>query len=223
MTPQQLEAASLIDHALLAPNLTVRQIETACRETAAHRVAGVCVMPFWVADCVKILEGTGVRPTSVVGFPHGNTTTGIKTEEALHALGDGAVELDMVVNIPRACSNGWDYVEDEIGVVLCAVRRHGAKLKINFETCYLSDAQIINLCGVCGRADVDWVKTSTGFGTAGATEHAVRLMRQHTPAHIGVKASGGIRDLAGFRLFQSLGCSRIGTSRTAAILSEIKD
>jgi deoxyribose-phosphate aldolase len=222
MTPQQLEAASLIDHALLAPNLTVQQIETACRETAAHRVAGVCVMPFWVADCVKTLEGTGVLPTSVVGFPHGNHTAAIKTEEARHALGDGAVELDMVVNIPRACSNEWDYVEDEINAVLCAARRHNAKLKVIFETCYLDDAQIIALCGVCGRAGVDWVKTSTGFGTAGATEHAVRLMREHTPASIGVKASGGIRDLAALRLFQSLGCSRIGTSRTAAILAEIK-
>jgi len=107
--------------------------------------------------------------------------------------------------------------------VLAATRRHNAKLKVIFETCYLNDAQIIALCGVCGRVGVDWVKTSTGFASAGATEHAVRLMRQHTPAHIAVKAAGGIRDLASLRLFQSLGCTRIGTSRAAAILAEIGD
>jgi deoxyribose-phosphate aldolase len=213
--------ASLIDHALLAPNLTSAQLEAGCREAAAFRVAGFCAMPSWVSDSVKILEGTGVPAFSVAGFPHGTSSPEVKAEETRHALGDGAVEIDMVCNISRAVSNDWDFVERDIAMVLGVVRRHNAKLKVIFETCYLTDAQIIALCGVCARVGVDWVKTSTGFASAGATEHAVRLMREHTPGHIGVKAAGGIRDLAAVRLFQSLGCSRIGTSRTAAIMAEL--
>ena len=221
MTPEQLEIASLMDHALLAPNLTVRQIGDGCREVAPLRVASVCVVPHAVVLCRQILEGSGVRTSTVIGFPHGANTPEVKAEDARHALGDGAEELDMVCNISRAASNEWPFLEDEIGMALGVVRRHGARLKVIFETCFLSDAQIIALCGVCSRVGVDWVKTSTGFANGGATEHHVRLMREHTAPHIGVKASGGVRDLAAVRLYQSLGCSRVGTSRTAAILAEV--
>ena len=214
------EIASLIDHALLAPNLTLAQLDAGCREVAPLRVASVCILPHWVQGCAKILKGSGVLPSTVIGFPHGATSIDQKGAEACVAL-DDATELDMVCNISRAVSNDWDYIEREIFVVLEQVRERGAKLKVIFETCYLNDAQKIELCKICSRLNVDWVKTSTGFGTAGATEHDIRLMRQHTAPHIGVKASGGIRDLAAVRLFQSLGCSRIGTSRTAAILAEL--
>jgi deoxyribose-phosphate aldolase len=221
MTPKQLEIASLIDHAILAPNTTIAQLEAGCREAATLHVAGICVMPFWIADCVDILEGTGIAPSTVAGFPHGMNSPEVKSEEARHTLGEGEKELDMVCNISRAVSNDWDFLEREIEMVLGVVRRHEAKLKVIFETCYLTDAQKIELCKICSRLAVDWVKTSTGFATAGATEHDVRLMRANTPASIGVKASGGVRDLATVRLFQSLGCSRVGTSRSTAILAEV--
>ena len=215
------EIASLIDHVFLTPNTTLAQLEAGCREIIPHRVACVCVMPYWIADCAKLLEGTGIQPGTVAGFPHGLNTPEVKAEEARQALGNGAVEIDMVCNISRAVSNDWSGLEREISMVLDVVRqRRDAKLKVIFETCYLTDAQIIALCGVCSRVGVDWVKTSTGFASAGATEHHVRLMRQHTAPHIGVKASGGIRDLAAVKLFHSLGCTRIGTSRAISILAE---
>ena len=221
LTPQQLQIASLIDHALLAPNLTTAQLESGCREAASLRVASVCILPHAVRLCSQVLAGSGVLTSTVIGFPHGANTIETKVAEARDALDDGAVELDMVCNISRAVSNDWDYLEREIAAVLVATHGRGAKLKIIFETCYLNDAQKIELCKICSRLKVDWVKTSTGFGTAGATEHDIRLMREHTDSAVGVKASGGIRDLAAVRLFQSLGCSRIGASRTAAILAEV--
>ena len=221
MNPQQLEVASLIDHALLAPNLTLAQLEAGCREAASLRVASVCILPHAVELCAEILKGSGVLTSTVIGFPHGANTIETKLGEACDALDDGAVELDMVCNISRAVSNDWKYVMADIAAVLDATRASNAKLKVIFETCYLSDAQKIELCKICSQLKVDWVKTSTGFGAAGATEHDIRLMRQHTDSSIGVKASGGIRDLAAVRLYQSLGCSRIGASRTAAILAEV--
>ncbi len=221
LTPQQLDIASLIDHALLTPNLTEAQLEAGCREAASLHVASVCILPYWVRQCHHILKGSDVRTSTVIGFPHGAHAIEVKANEACHALDDGAVELDMVCNISRAVSNDWDYLAREIAAVLEPVRRRDAKLKVIFETCYLSDAQKIELCKICSRLKVDWVKTSTGFGSAGATEHDIRLMREHTDKTIGVKASGGIRDLAALNLFRSLGCSRIGASRTAAILAEV--
>lgn len=222
MTQAQRDIAAVIDHSLLRPNLSDAQLDAGCREAAALHVASVCILPHWVLQATRLLKGSGVRTSTVIGFPHGAHTMHTKAFEARCALDDGAVELDMVCNISKAVSNEWTYVQDDIAGVLEHVRAANAKLKVIFENCYLDDAQKIELCRICSALQVDWVKTSTGYGTGGATEADVRLMREHTAPTIGVKAAGGIGNLATLRAFLGLGCTRIGLSRTAAILAELE-
>ena len=213
------DIARLIDHALLQPNLDVAALEEGCRQAAGWKVASVCILPHAVARAAAILRGSGVAAGTVVGFPHGANLTVLKAAEARRALDDGAQELDMVINISQTVSGAWRAVHDDIRAVLAEVREQGAKLKVIFETCYLDEAQKIRLCEMCSELGVDWVKTSTGFGPAGATEADVRLMRRHSAPSVQVKASGGIRDLAAVCRFRDLGCSRVGCSRTAEILA----
>jgi len=203
----------------LLPNLTDAEVEAGCRQAAAWQVAGVCVLPHAVARCAGILGGSGVAAGTVIGFPLGAHMTVVKAAEARRALDDGAQELDMVIAIAKAVSGAWRDVHADIRAVLAEVREQGAKLKVIFETCYLDDAQKIRLCEICSELGVDWVKTSTGFGPAGATEADVRLLRKHSAPGVQIKASGGIRDLAAVVRFRDLGCSRVGCSRTAAILA----
>jgi deoxyribose-phosphate aldolase len=210
--------ARLIDHALLQPNLTNAALEAGCRDAAAWRVASVCILPHAVARCAAILGDSGVATSTVIGFPHGAHRTVIKAAEARRALDDGAQELDMVVNISQVVSGAWRDVQADIHAVLAEVRERGARLKVIFETGYLDDPQKIRLCEICSELGADWVKTSTGFGPAGATEADVRLMRAHSAPPVQIKASGGIRDLAAVVRFRDLGCSRIGCSRTGEIL-----
>jgi deoxyribose-phosphate aldolase len=212
------QIAKLIDHALLMPNLTDAELDAGCRQAAAWQVASVCILPHWVKGCAQILAGSNVAPSTVIGFPHGAHMPVVKAAEARRALDDGATELDMVVNIAKAVSNDWRFVHDDIHAVLNEAREQAAKLKVIFETCYLTEAQKLKLCEICTELAVDWVKTSTGFGPAGATPEDVRLMRANCPPTVQVKASGGIRDLAAVVRFRDLGCSRIGCSRTGAIL-----
>ncbi len=213
------DIARLIDHALLQPNLDAAALEEGCRQAAGWKVASVCILPHAVVRCAEILHGSGVATGTVIGFPHGAHLTVVKAAEARRALDDGAQELDMVINISKAVSGAWREVHDDIRSVLAEVREQGAKLKVIFETCYLGEAQKIRLCEMCSELGVDWVKTSTGFGPAGATESDVRLMRRHSAPSVQIKASGGIRDLEAVCRFRDLGCSRIGCSRTAAILA----
>ena len=146
----------------------------------------------------------------------------MKVFEAEQALADGGNELDMVVNISKVLSGDWGYVRDDVAAVLEAVRARGAKLKVIFENCYLSDEQKIRLCEICGELAVDWVKTSTGFGTGGATDEDLILMRKHTPAHVQVKAAGGVRDLDRLLRVREIGCTRSGATATKAMLDEAK-
>lgn len=233
MTYSYAELAGMIDHALLHPAMTDAEAEAGCRMAAAYGVATVCVKPCFVARAAELLRGSRVRVGSVVGFPAGNSTSEIKLAEAERACRDGAAEIDMVIHIGKALAGDWDYVEREIRTLADAVHRHGALLKVIFETDYLpEDAAKIRLCEICGRAGADWVKTSTGFGfvrqadgsfaTRGATEHDLRLMRRHSPPQVQVKASGGVRDLDGLIRVRELGCTRLGTSATAAILDEYR-
>ena len=167
---------------------------------------------------------------AVVGFPHGNSMAQVKLREAQEALAAGAHEIDMVINIGKAVSGAYDYVKEEIRAINRACQRTASPLKVIFEAGFLTDAQIVALCGVCTDLGVDYVKTSTGYGFeprpeggfafSGATAHQVQLMRRHCAPHIRIKASGGIRTLDQVLAFQALGCSRIGTSATAAILEE---
>lgn len=220
MTDRYEDVAKLIDHALLTPSLTVEQLESGCRMAADYGVASVCILPYYLRRAAELLAGSGVLPSTVIGFPHGGQATAVKRFEAETALADGGCELDLVVNVSQVVSGEWNYVRDDIAAVADVTHRAGQKLKVIFENCYLRDEQKIRLCQICGELGVDWVKTSTGFGSGGATIDDVRLMREHSPASVQVKAAGGVRDLETLLAFRSLGATRIGTSRTAEILNE---
>ncbi len=217
-TPQQI--APLIDHSLLSPNQTAAIVSEGCQQALAWGVAAVCVTPCYVATCADILRGSPVAPCTVIGFPHGAQAQSVKLYEARQALADGATELDMVINISAAVSEDFAYVTEEIRAVLEAVHGEGAKLKVIFENCYLTDIHKIRLCELCVALRVDWVKTSTGFGATGAPVKAVTLPLHRCVPDVQVKASGGIRDLHSVLMFQQLGCTRIGCSRTADVLAE---
>lgn len=213
--------AKLIDHALLKPTLTEAELWQGCELARTLKVASVCIVPFAVGRCAELLRGSGVQPSTTVGFPHGAGSWQSKVREARESLNDGATELDMVVNINRVLSGSYAQVRDEIAAVLGEVRSANARLKVIFENCYLERDHKLALCEMCSELSVDWVKTSTGFGSGGATAADVQLMRAHTAPEIGVKASGGIRTLAEVKQFQALGCSRVGTASTASILNEL--
>jgi deoxyribose-phosphate aldolase len=222
MTLSYGEIAKMIDHSLLNPKLTTAELEQGCRLAVQYQVASVCVMPFFADSCSRILQGTGVFSGTTVGFPHGGHTTSVKLFEAGEALKGGCTELDMVVNISKVLSADWNYVRHEIRSVLEAVRAAGAKLKVIFENCFLNDEQKIQLCRICAELEIDWVKTSTGYGPGGATLHDVALMRANSPEQVQVKAAGGIRTLDRLLEMRAEGASRIGLSRTAEILEELK-
>ena len=214
------DIASMIDYALLAPTLTATDLETGCRLARAYDVASVCIMPFALPRCVQLLAGSTVRASTTIGFPHGANTTSTKVAEARQALADGGEELDMVVAISEVLSSHWDYVRADIRAVTEVTHAAGRKIKVIFENCYLSDAQKIRLCEICGDLGVDWVKTSTGYGTGGATMEDLALMRKHSPASVQVKAAGGIRDLDTLLAMREVGVTRCGTARASTILDE---
>jgi deoxyribose-phosphate aldolase len=214
--------AKMIDHSLLQPNLTVADLEAGCRLAVAYEVASVCILPYYLPRCAELLEGTGVKASTTIGFPHGGHATAIKRAEAEQALGDGGEELDMVVNISQVLSGNWDYVKQDIAAVIEAAHAAGQKVKVIFENCYLNDEHKIHLCELCGELSADWVKTSTGYGSGGATHDDLRLMRKHAPSHVQVKAAGGVRDYDGLLAVRELGVTRVGASRTKDILDECR-
>ncbi|MCX7431768.1 MAG: deoxyribose-phosphate aldolase [Planctomycetia bacterium] len=215
------DVATMIDHSLLNPTLTSADLEAGCRLARAYDVASVCIMPFALKRCAELLAGSTVKASTTIGFPHGANTTAIKLAETLQALKDGGEELDMVVNISQVLSGIWDYVRADIRAVTEATHAAGQKVKVIFENCYLNDEQKIRLCEICGDLGVDWVKTSTGYGTSSATMEDLALMRKHAPANVQVKAAGGIRDLDTLLAMRELGVTRCGTSRTPEILDEV--
>jgi deoxyribose-phosphate aldolase len=216
------EIAKLIDHSLLNPMLSGRELEDGCRLAVDYNVASVCIMPYSLKRCAEILRGSTVKPGTTIGFPHGGHSTTVKVAEARQALDDDGEELDMVVNLSKVVSGDWAYVRADVQAVLDVAHARSRKLKVIFENCYLNDTQKIKLCEICGELGADWVKTSTGYGSGGATEADVRLMRLHSPPHVQVKAAGGIRDLDRLLAFRALGVTRVGASRTAEILEECK-
>lgn len=216
------DVCKLIDHSFLSPTMTVDVLEAGCREAVEFDVASVCIMPYYVSRCAEILRGSSVKASTVIGFPHGGQTTSIKVAESKQAIDDNAVELDMVVNISQVLSGNWDYVRSEIKQIVDLAHSRGAKVKVIFENCYLQDEHKIKLCEICGQLGADWVKTSTGYGTSGATVDDVRLMREHSPAHVQVKAAGGIRDLDTLLAMRELGVTRCGLSKTAEILGQLR-
>jgi deoxyribose-phosphate aldolase len=216
------DIAKMIDHSLLNPTLTDKELERGCRLGLEYGCGSVCIMPYYLDRCAEILRGSAVKASTTIGFPHGGHTTAIKAAEARRALDDGAEELDMVVNISKVLSGDWDYVQRDIHAVIDLTHARGQKVKVIFENCYLKDDQKIRLCEICGELGADWVKTSTGYGPGGATIEDLKLMRAHSPARVQVKAAGGIRDLDKLLEVRALGVTRVGASRTAEILNECK-
>lgn len=217
------DLAKMIDHSLLNPTMNVDDLESGIQLALAYDVASVCIMPYYLARCAELLKGSTVKASTTIGFPHGGHTTAIKRAEAEKAIADGCEELDMVVNISKVLSGDWNYVRSDIQAVLEPTHAAGQKLKVIFENCYLDNSQKIQLCEICSELNVDWVKTSTGYGTGGATHEDLKLMRQHAAPHVQVKAAGGVRDLEGLIAVKEIGVSRCGASRTQAILDPLRE
>jgi len=216
------DIAKMIDHSLLSPVLTDRQLEQGCQVAVDYNAASVCIMPYYLRRCADILKGSTVRASTTIGFPHGGHTTAVKLAEAKQALDDGGEELDMVANISKVLSGDWDYVRAEIKAVIDLTHASNQKVKVIFENCFLDDRHKIKLCEICGDLKADWVKTSTGYGSGGATIEDLKLMRKHSPKHVQVKAAGGIRDLDALLEVRALGVTRVGASRTTDILDACK-
>jgi deoxyribose-phosphate aldolase len=218
----------IIDHALLHPNLTDEQLRKGCQQCIDWNVWSVCVKPYAVALAAEVLRGSSVKVCTVIGFPHGSPLPAVKALESKLACEQGATELDMVVNVGKVLSRDWAHVTEDIQAVVEVAHQHGALAKVIFENEFLpSDEFKIELCKICSRVGADFVKTSTGFGyvasadgtmkTIGATDHDLKLMRQHSDPRVQVKASGGVRSYGDALRVVSLGATRIGTSSTAAI------
>lgn len=216
------DIAKMIDHSLLRPTMTVDELEQGIQIARRCDVASVCILPYYLRRCAELLAGSSVFPSTTIGFPHGGHTTAIKAAEARQALDDGGIELDMVVNLSKTLSGDWQYVRDDIRAVVELAHERGAKVKVIFENCYLQDAHKIRLCEICGEVRADWVKTSTGYGTGGATLEDLTLMRKHSPAHVQVKAAGGVRDLDMALAVRAVGATRFGCTRTEEILTECR-
>ena len=216
------DIAKMIDHSLLNPTLTTRDLEEGCGVALEYDVASVCILPYCLRRCADILKGSTVKASTTISFPHGGHTSVIKRAEAERALADGCEELDMVVNIGQVLSGNWDYVRDDIEAVIAPAHEAGQKVKVIFENCYLTDEQKIKLCEICSALSADWVKTSTGYGSGGATMEDLKLMIDHTPRHVQVKAAGGVRDLDKLHEVRALGVTRVGASRTGDILDECR-
>jgi deoxyribose-phosphate aldolase len=212
--------ASMIDHTLLKPDATRRDIEALCREAAEYRFASVCVNPTWVALCASLLQATGVKVCSVVGFPLGATTPDTKHYETRRAIFDGAREIDMVINIGALKSGELRVVERDIEAVTFPCRESGALSKIIIEAALLTDDEKITACTLAKAAGADYVKTSTGFGPGGATAADVALMRRVVGEDMGVKAAGGVRDFEGLRAMVAAGATRVGASAGVRIVQE---
>ena len=216
------DIAKMIDHSLLNPTMTAGDLEKGIAVALQYDVASVCIMPYYLRRCAQRLRGSSVKASTTIGFPHGGHTTAIKVAEANQALDNGGQELDMVVNISAVLSGDWDYVQSDLRAVIEVTHGRGQKVKVIFENCYLNDGQKIRLCEICGELSADWVKTSTGYGTGGATLEDLKLMRKHSPAHVQVKAAGGIRDLDAALAIRAIGVTRFGCTRTADVLEECK-
>ncbi len=214
--------AAMIDHTLLKPDATRGDIEALCREAAQFKFATVCVNPTWVATAARLLTGSGVGVCSVVGFPLGATTPDVKGYETQRAIFDGAREIDMVINVGALKSADLRTVERDIEAVTGPCRACGALSKVIIEAVLLTDDEKVTACTVAKAAGADYVKTSTGFASGGATPADVALMRRVVGADMGVKAAGGVRDLEGMKAMIAAGASRVGASAGVKIVQQAR-
>ncbi len=227
------QIAKMIDHSLLHPTMTDKELVSGCRLALEYDVAAVCVKPYFVKEATALLEGSDVKICSVIGFPHGNSTLQSKVYETRLACKDGATEIDMVVNAGKVLGEDWRYVRKEISHINKECLKHGAILKVIFENDFLPlDKHKIRLCKICSEVGVAFIKTSTGYGYVkqpngdynyrGATEEDLKLMRRYAAPEVQIKAAGGVRTLDGLLNVMELGCTRLGASATAAIMEEAK-
>ena len=212
------QVAATIDHAVLKPVATDQDIIDGCKMCAERQVASMCVRPTDVALVARQLAGSGVDPSMVVGFPHGSNRPEVKALEAKLAIEDGAVELDMVMNIGKFLSSDYDFVQKDIEGVVAEAKAKNVLVKVIMETCYLSPEQVAKACKICEAAGADYVKTSTGFGDGPATPEVIDIMVKTVGKTMGVKASGGVRDWATAVGYLDQGCKRLGVGSTEAVL-----
>jgi deoxyribose-phosphate aldolase len=214
------DVARYIDHTLLKPEATREEIEKLCREARAFNFASVCVNPTWVKECAWSLRGSPVKVCAVVGFPLGATLADVKAYETRRAIFDGATEIDMVINIGALKSGDDATVRRDIGAVVEAAHEACAIVKTIIETALLTDEEKVRACLLAKEAGADFVKTSTGFSKGGATVADIELMRRTVGSEVGVKAAGGVKDLASAREMIAAGATRIGASAGVKIIQE---
>lgn len=216
------DIASMIDHSLLNPVLTDQEIIEGCNIALNYQVASVCCRPSDVILARKILDKSNVKLTTVIGFPHGASTTDSKIFEAEEAIKHGCSELDIVINIGKHRSGNYEYVKNELKKIVDLCHGKEVLAKIIFENCYLDTGQKISACRICNEIKADYVKTSTGYGSGGATDEDLKLMREYTDPEIKIKAAGGIRTLERAIEVKMLGVSRFGATATVGILERLK-
>lgn len=216
---QDENMAAMIDHTMLKPETTPKDIENLCNEAAQHQFASVCVNPCYVEMCSKLLKETNVKVCTVIGFPLGASTTNIKRQEAEEALEKGAEEIDMVINIGMLKNEEYEYVFNDINQIVLAAKKHRAICKVIIETALLSDEEKVKACVIAKKAKADFVKTSTGFSKGGATAGDVALMKYVVGSSVGVKASGGVRTYEQAKEMIQSGANRIGASASVKIVS----
>ncbi len=215
--PVEARIARMIDHTLLKPDATEEQITELCREAATYCFASVCVNPIWVELCAKLLRRSGVKVCTVIGFPLGATTTSAKAYETRDTIGKGAGEVDMVINVGLIKSRQYSRVREDIRAVVRATRPN-LLVKVILETCLLTDEEKVKACELSVEAGADFVKTSTGFSTGGATVEDIALMRRTVGPEIGVKASGGVRNFEDAEAMVKAGATRLGASAGLKII-----
>jgi deoxyribose-phosphate aldolase len=223
--------AKMIDHSILHPTMTDVDLVRECEVAKKYDVASVCVKPYAVPKAVELLKGSDVLVGCVIGFPAGNSATEVKVFEAERACMDGAVEIDMVINVAKALEGDWEYVEHEIGAVTRVCHQNNAIVKVIFETDYVSKTDdIVQLCKICTKVGADYVKTSSGFGFVkgedgkysytGATIPNLKLMKDNIGPNVKVKAAGGVRTLDQLIAVQEAGCTRCGATATITMMEE---
>jgi deoxyribose-phosphate aldolase len=210
----------MIDHSLLRPELTEDEVIKGCETAKKYDTATVCCSPAALPLVAKLLKGTDIKPTTVIGFPHGYNKTETKVFEAQQAIKDGALEIDMVLNISKLKSGDFDYVKNDIKAVVDTAHKSKVLVKVILENFYLTDELKRTACKLCEEAGADWVKTSTGFARGGATLDDLKLMRQTVSQKVQVKAAGGVRDIDMALKVREVGCTRFGATATAAIMEE---
>lgn len=207
-----MELTNFIDFSILKPTDTEKELEAQCELAKKAQVASVCVKPYHVKLAKELLKGSVVEVGTVVGFPHGGNSIETKIFETREAIENGAFEIDMVINIGKVISGDYEYIENEIREIVDTAHSKGAIVKVIFETCYLNEEQKIRLCEICSKLEADYVKTSTGFGSLGATLDDILLFRKHLTNAVKIKASGGIKSLEEAKAFIEAGCQRLGLS-----------